>query len=125
VSPLVCNPEAAAKAAGKRQISTGGGETPVWSPNGRELFYKGLDGHIMVADYTATTGGSFSPNKPHAWSDRQIRKVPGLNFALAPDGKYIAVLPLPEAAAEDVGPAHVTFLLNFFDELWRRVPTGK
>jgi hypothetical protein len=45
-----------------------------------------------------------------------------LPFALAPDGKRFAVIPMPEATAEDKGPAHVTFLLNFFDELRRRVP---
>ncbi len=109
---------------GKWQISTTGGTYPEWSPNGRELFYQGLDGHIMVADYTAT-GGSFSSNKPRALSDRQIRFAPGLNFALAPDGKHFAVFPLPEATADDKGPAHVTFLLNFFDELRRKVPAGK
>jgi hypothetical protein len=45
-----------------------------------------------------------------------------LNFALAPDGKHFAVFPLPEATAEDKGAVHVTFLLNFFDELRRTVP---
>ena len=93
------------------------------SPNGRELFYIGLDSHIMVADYTAT-GSSFSSNKPRAWSDRQIWHASGVNFDLAPDGKHFAIFPLPEAA-EDKGPAHVTFLLNFFDELRRKVPVGK
>jgi hypothetical protein len=32
---------------------------------------------------------------------------------------------MPEATAKDKGPAHVTFLLNFFDELRRKVPVGK
>ena len=43
-----------------------------------------------------------------------------MNFALAPDGKRFAVFPLPETTAEDKGAAHITFLLNFFDELRRR-----
>ena len=110
---------------GKWQVSTGGGKYPVWSPNGREIFYRGLDNRIMVADYT-TTGGSFSVSKPCAWSDGQIRAVgAALNFALAPDGKRFAVFPMPEAAAEDKGAVQVTFLLNFFDELRRKVPAGK
>jgi hypothetical protein len=96
----------------------------VWSPNGRELFYR-AGNRIMAADYTAI-GGSFSVSKPRVWSERQIRPVgASLPFALAPDGKRFAVIPMPEATAEDKGPAHVTFLLNFFDELRRRVPAGK
>jgi hypothetical protein len=52
----------------------------------------------------------------------QIRSVgASLRFALAPDGKRFAVFPMPEATAR---PAHVTFLLNFFDELAGKVPTG-
>ena len=112
-------------APGKWQVSTGGGVYAEWSPNGRELFYRGLDNRIMVADYTATAG-SFSSGKPRVWSDRQILEAGSfLNFALAPDGKCFAVFPMPEATAEDKGPAHVTFLLNFFDELRRRVPVGR
>jgi len=110
---------------GKWQVSIGGGAYPEWSPNGRELFYRGYDNRIWVTDYTAA-GGSFSSNKPRVWSDRQIRRVGNyLNFALAPDGKRFAVFPLPEATAEEKGAGHVTFLLNFFDELRRRVPAGR
>ncbi len=47
-----------------------------------------------------------------------------MSFALAPDGKRGAVFRMPEASAGDKGPAHVTFLQNFFDELPRRVPAG-
>lgn len=32
---------------------------------------------------------------------------------LAPDGKRFAVFPMPEAATEDKGAAHVTFLPEF------------
>ena len=52
-----------AAGGGKWQISTAPGEFPIWSPNGRELFYVNLDGHIMVADYTAK-GETFSPERP-------------------------------------------------------------
>ena len=111
---------------GKWQISTGGGVYPEWSPNGRELFYRSLGSRIMVTDYTATTGGSFSLSKPRVWSDRPTRSVGAfLSYALAPDGQHFAVFQLPETTAEGKGAAHVTFLLNFFDELRRRAPAGK
>ena len=56
---------------GKWQISTGGGLYPIWSNNGRELFYETPDYRIMVVDYTVS-GDSFVPGKPRLWSDKQI-----------------------------------------------------
>jgi serine/threonine-protein kinase len=109
---------------GKWQISSGGGKLPVWSSAARQLFYQTLDAHIMVVDYTATDD-SFSAEKPRLWSATPIRNMGIVNSDLAPDGKRFAVFPLPEASAEDKGAVHVTFLLNFFDELRRRAPAGK
>ena len=44
------------------------------------------------------------------------------NLDLAPDGKRFAVFPRAEASDEKQGNVHVTFLLNFFDEVRRRIP---
>jgi serine/threonine-protein kinase len=109
---------------GKWQISTGGGLYGVWSNNGRELFYETADNRIMVVDYTVD-GDSFVPGQPHLWSEKQIFYAGFSNFALAPDGKRFAVVPMPEAAGTEKGTVHVTFLLNFLDELKRRIPAGK
>jgi hypothetical protein len=80
----------------------------------------------MVAAYTAK-GDSFTADKPRLWSNRQIlQDIPApWNLDLAPDGKRFAVFPKPEATGEQKGSVHVTVLLNFFDELRRRVPAGK
>jgi Tol biopolymer transport system component len=110
---------------GKWQITNAGGQLPVWSRNGRELFFESLDNRIMVTDYTATRE-SFVARKPRPWSDKQLQAVGGpLNYDLAPDGKRFAILPMPDAKTEEQGSVRVTFLLNFFDELRRRVPAGK
>jgi Tol biopolymer transport system component/predicted Ser/Thr protein kinase len=111
---------------GKWPISAGGGRHPIWSRNGRELFYKGAGDRIMVAAYTSK-GDSFAADKPHPWSNVQILD-PNANFSsldLAPDGKRFAVLPRPEGTGGLRGSVHVTVLLNFFDELRRKVPAGK
>jgi Tol biopolymer transport system component len=110
-----------ARSGGKWQISTGGGLYAIWSNNGRELFYQTVDNRIMVAGYTAH-GDSFEPGKPRVWSDKKIFYAGGLNMSLANDGKRFAVFPMPEATGGEKGPVHVTFLLNFFDELRRRLP---
>jgi serine/threonine-protein kinase len=111
--------------SGKWLISTGGGRLPAWSRDGRELFYETLDNRIMALSYTAK-GDSFTPDKPRLWSSMQLFDLaPALNLDLAPDGKRFAVVPLPESAGEQKGPLHATFLLNFFDEVRRRIPAGK
>jgi Tol biopolymer transport system component len=106
---------------GKCRISTDGGRLPNWSRDGREVFYPGSDGRIMVTDYV-TKGDTFSAGKPRVWSDRLILLSTFLsrNMDLAPDGKRFAVFPRSETSAKVKGSVHVTVLLNFFDELRRR-----
>ena len=56
-----------ATGGGQWQISTAGGAIPVWSRDGKQLFYRPADGRIMVVDYT-TKGETFSPGTPRLWS---------------------------------------------------------
>jgi serine/threonine-protein kinase len=106
-------------AGGKWQISNNGGVKPVWSRNGRELFFQSNDNRIIAVSYIAKSG-SFAADKPRLWSEKSFASrgvVP--TFDLAPDGKRFAVM----MEAEDEGPrSQVTFLLNFFDEVRRRAP---
>ena len=110
-----------AASGGRWQISAGGGLYPFWSSNGRELFYETADYRIMVIDYSVD-GATFVPGKPRLWSDKQLFFAGKMNLDLAPDGKRFAVLALPETAPGEKGSVHVTMLLNFFDELRRRIP---
>jgi len=107
---------------GKWRVSTGGGKFPTWSHTGRDLFYFSLGaGRIMVANYTLQ-GDSFSATKPRVWSDRQVLLPNFIRVLdLHPEGKRFAVFPRPEIE-EAKGNLHVTFLLNFSDELHRRSP---
>jgi Tol biopolymer transport system component len=113
---------------GKWQISNAGGAFPMWSRTGHELFFEIRDSHIMAAPYRVL-GDSFVADKPRLWSERPIASGNGIrnwNFDLAPDGKRIvALMPATEAKGSQEAQNQVTFLLNFFDELRRRVPTAK
>ena len=114
-----------AAGGGKWQISSGGGKAPVWSRKERSLFFENLDNRIMVAPY-AVNGDSFLASKPRVWSDQElVSPTPYVNFDLAPDGTRIVGLVRPQAAEGTRGSVHVTFLLNFLDELRRKVPVGK
>ena len=113
--------------SGRSTISTGGGALPIWSRDGRELFYEGLDNRIMSAAYTAK-GDSFAAGKPGPWSNTQLADIAApWNLDLAADGKrfVVAVWPRVDSAGEPKASVHVTFLLNFFDEVQRRIPVGK
>jgi serine/threonine-protein kinase len=105
---------------GKWQVSTDGGVYAIWAKNGRELFYERSDHRIMALDYTVN-GDSFVPGQPRPWSDKQLFNPGRLNLDLAPDGKRFAVFQSPEASGPAKGAVHAVFLLNFLDELKRRL----
>jgi Tol biopolymer transport system component len=110
---------------GKWQVSTGGsggGGFPVWSRNGKELFYWAGD-RIWVASY-AVLGNSFRAEKPRAWSPGRVRPRAGFSwFDPHPDGKRFAVLKAAEET--EVRQVKVVFITNFFDELRRIAPPAK
>jgi hypothetical protein len=93
----------------------------MWSPNGQELFYENADNRIMVLDYKVD-GNTFVPGKPRLWSDKQLFYPGTSNLDLTPDGKRFLVFALPETPPGQKGSVHVTMLLNFFDEVKRRIP---
>jgi len=105
---------------GKWQISNSGTTSAArWSRNGHDLLYQSGD-QIMAVSYTVK-GDTFVPDKPRVW----IAKLGGTEWDLAPDGKRVAVLTPVESAEASKQEHEVVFLENFFDELRRRVPTGK
>jgi Tol biopolymer transport system component len=110
---------------GKWQISNSSGTYPMWSRNGRELFFETLDNHIMVAAYTVK-GDSFVADKPRVWSEKQIGGAVNTlkNVDLAPDGKRIVTIMSAKTPQGQQAQSHVIFLENFFDEVRRRVPAG-
>jgi len=87
------------------------------------LFYETLDNHIMTVDCSAR-GNSFEAGKPSLWSSRWIMPVPVpvANMDLHPDGKRFLVFSEPETSTEQRNSVHATLLLNFSDELKRRIP---
>jgi serine/threonine protein kinase len=105
---------------GKWLISTGGGVVPIWSPNGRELFYRSDDQRIMVVSYTQSKD-AFLPDKPRPWSETQLSESSQRNLDISPDGKrFIAMMPLSTTEAQ-TNRNHVVFLQNFEDEVRRRL----
>jgi Tol biopolymer transport system component len=112
-------PPASSGQGGKWQISNNGGGDPRWSRGGHELVYR-AGNQLMTVSYSVK-GDTFVAEKPRVW----ITTLGGTEWDLAPDGKRVAVL-IPEATAQAPQQEHViVMLLNFADELRRRVPLGK
>ncbi len=105
----------------KVPVSAGGGEFPIWSPHGRELFFIGGN-RIMVAEYSAS-GGVFRAGKPRVWCQQPILNTSGPHepYSLTPDGKRFAVLLYPDGTAEKRSPLHLTFVLGFPDIVRKRL----
>ena len=104
---------------GRFPISNGGGSFAVWSPNSPELFYRSLDGQIMVVDWRVN-GDEFIADRPRVWA-----ADPGGQFwDMAPDGRALLTVPveMDETQEEPEADHHVVFLQNFFDYLRREVP---
>ena len=104
---------------GKWQISTDGEQDGlVWSRDGKEIVYRNLKGQLRAVAYAAS-GSTFTPGKPRLISSLEIR---GSLADIAPDGKSFAII--TAAGANPTAP-EVTFVLNFFDEIRRRLAAEK
>ena len=98
-----------------------GGTEPLWNPKGGELFYRSGDKMMAVPVQTQDT---FSVGRPQMlFQGRYLTKVfPQLATAydVAPDGQRF--LMIKESEEDTSGTINV--VLNWFEELKQRVPTG-
>jgi Tol biopolymer transport system component len=106
---------------GKWQISTEGGAEPMWNPNGRELFYRSGD-KMMAVDIV--TKPSFAAGNPRMLFEKPYVPAPGTtpNYDVSPDGQRFLMLKPSEQGQS--APTQINVVLNWFEELKRRVPTG-
>jgi hypothetical protein len=104
---------------GKWLVSTEGGTQPIWSPNGRELFFQ-KDRQLYVVTWSVRNG-VFTPSSPRLWSDKLLFSFQEMNLAIHPDGKRFAYSG-GFATAEGDALRELVFLFHFTDELRRRLP---
>ena len=110
---------------GKWQISTSGGVWPLWSPDGRELFYRSGNEFMAVAVKTEPT---FSFGAPRILFQGTY-VVPTSSFLsnwdIHPDGKrFLLIKPVNAAGSESTsaGPRKINIVLNWFEELKEKAP---
>ena len=110
---------------GKWQLSRGGGDLPLWGPDGSELFYRGPGGEMMVVPLD--TEPIFNPGNPallfeagHLLDTSGVARA----FDIAPDGQRF--LMISESAVGDsiTTNSEIHVVLNWFEELKRLVPVN-
>ena len=92
---------AVGEAAGRWQVSTVGGNEPVWPRHAHELFYR--SGDVMMAVDVATTP-TFAAGKPPTALRRPIRGEQGSTPQLRRDGRRAAI-PDDQADQAIAGPS--------------------
>ena len=91
---------------GKWQISTSGGTVPVWSRDGKELFFVSPDNKMMAVDIKGT-GGNPEPGVPKALFDVRFG-VGNARFDVSKDGKFLIPTPVEQTAS-----APITVVVNW------------
>ena len=108
---------------GRWQVSSGGGAWPLWSPNGRELFYTGSEGMMAVP---IETGPTFTQGTVDLLFDLvPYVSPPALSFrrvAISPEGDRFLMLKAGGGSDETAETTSIHVVLNWFEELKERVP---
>ena len=110
-----------------KRVSPAAGRNPVWSPDGRELFYRGLGGRgLMVAQIdTEPSFRSRTPELLFSLGGDTFIGASARRLDLAPDGdRFIFGTPgTTVQTSDDADFNGLIFVENWFDELQRLVPT--
>ena len=122
---------------GLSNVSLDVGVNPVWSPDGRELFYVGLPAanprtnlmfSLMVAQVeTEPTFSARTPEPLFSLSGYALSATPAdaRPFDVAPDGdRFIFRMPSTALQTSDEAVNGLIFVENWFQGLTERVPTN-
>ena len=101
-------------------ISSDGGTEPKWSSDRRELYFRNGDEMMVVKILSESP---FIASTPTVLFRRATSRAETSNvinsYDVAPDGRFVMI---DEEVAPD-SDTHLNVVLNWFDELKRRVPT--
>ena len=106
---------------GRWQISTDGGFSPLWSRDGRELFYRNGP---QIRSVPVETEGDFGHGTPALlFQGAFFYQAPGRTYDVSPDGERFLMIKSGATTEEDAETNDVVMVENWFEELKRLVPT--
>lgn len=101
---------------GKWQVSTNGGTQPVWSRDGKELFFTSVDQKMMAAEVKTGGGDKFEAGVPKALFDVRFSRIIGGGtgpwFDVTSDGRFL----IP-TVIEQSGITPINVVVNWTAEL--------
>lgn len=103
---------------GKWIVSTSGGHSPAWSPDGREIFY--MTGTTLMAASASLHGTSLTVGAPVALFSGPFDTTQDKSFDVFPDGSGFVMVEVDS----DTRPTRLNVVLNWLDELKRKAPAG-
>src|SRR6266508_1243745 len=101
----------------KWQVSNEGGEEPLWSRDGRELFFR--NGPKWMAAEVKTER-EFKAGTPHMLFEGPYLNVPGVSYDVAADGRFLML----EENYEQPTTLQLQVILNWSEEVKRRIPAA-
>jgi len=117
--------------AGKWQVSTGGGAYPRWALDGRAVYYR-TDAGLSGATVEVEAGDALSIGNARPVITGSFRGGVGgiavnnsiwADWAVAENGRFV-LFPAPDSGPEGA-QSKLQVITNWFEELNRRVPTGR
>jgi hypothetical protein len=99
------------------QVSVDGGREPVWSRDGRTLFYRSGDRMSAVA---IDTSRGLTWKAPRVLFDADVVGT-FLDYDVAADGRFVMIAEDPQ----ERDPPHFNVVLNWASELLMRVPVPR
>ena len=107
----------------RQQISTSGGRRPLWSRDGRELFFGTPDNRQMLV-VPVRSGTTLVAGRPQVLFEfAMVANVSTRPYDVAPDGRFF-IIRSGQAEAAGGTPTNIIFVQNWFEELKRLVPTN-
>jgi serine/threonine-protein kinase len=102
------------------QVSIAGGASPIWAPNGRELFYR--NNRAVMSVPVTTAGRVFSSGNPRtlfegSYVPEESDVSGGRSYALAPDGRRFLMMKEQERPEGSSGATQIVVILNWVEEL--------
>jgi Tol biopolymer transport system component len=101
----------------RHQISTDGGEEPLWSPRGDRIIYRNRRQWLAV---DVSTRGGFRVGRPRVLFEGPFLNVPGWSHDIAPDGERHLLLLGPRGETA----TRLVVVQNWFAELRKLAPPG-
>ncbi len=108
----------------KYQISKDLGYHPLWSPDGKELFYNPLPSQLVVVSITSRPSFTFGNPVPVPKPFTEGGTFAARNVDIMPDGKrFVGVIDAKTTTASGTSDApQIQVVLNWFEEVKQRVP---